>query len=231
MVLLYQGASAPFLLTQKPSLEATMPTRKDIHERVLNAANHEELMAAYADWAANYDDDLLGEMGYVAPLETSKLLQSYLEDKDACILDAGCGTGIVGQCLQNDGFANLHALDYSKDMLEQASKKGVYTALTQADMTKRLDMDDNTFDAIICVGTFTCGHVGPEAFAELVRITKPGGLICFTVRQESYASQQYRDIMTGMEQRGDWELQELRSMEYIQQEGSTCKVALYKVPA
>ncbi len=207
-----------------------MTTRKEIHERVLNAKTHEELMAAYAEWAANYDDDLLGEMGYVAPLATSQLLQSYLEDKDACILDAGCGTGIVGQCLQDGGYANLQALDYNTAMLEQAKAKNVYTALTQADLTKRLDIEDNTFDAIICVGTFTLGHVGPEAFQELVRITKPGGLICFTVRHEAYVSQEYRNIMTGMEQRGDWELQELRSMDYIQQEGSTCKVALYKVP-
>ena len=39
-----------------------MRHRKEIHERVLNAKNTEELMSAYRDWADHYDDDLLGEI-------------------------------------------------------------------------------------------------------------------------------------------------------------------------
>jgi ubiquinone/menaquinone biosynthesis C-methylase UbiE len=103
--------------------------------------------------------------------------------------------------------------------------------LNLSDLTKTLDINDNVYEAIICVGTFTCGHVGPEAFNELVRITKPGGYICFTVREQAYEEDDYRTKMRELENIGVWELQELYSTDYIQQEGSTCKVCLYKVKA
>jgi hypothetical protein len=32
-----------------------MSHRRDLHERVLQANNPDELAAAYADWAGNYD--------------------------------------------------------------------------------------------------------------------------------------------------------------------------------
>ena len=208
-----------------------MNKRKDIHERVLKASSKEELMAAYGEWAEKYDNDLIGEMGYVAPMISSKLLQRYIDRKDARILDAGCGTGVVGECLNKDGYSNLEGVDYSQQMLDKAREKCIYSTLNLSDLTKTLDISDNVYDAIICVGTFTCGHVGPEAFSELIRITKPGGYICFTVREQAYEEDGYRSKMRKLENDGIWELQELYSTDYIQQEGSTCKVCLYKVKA
>ena len=208
-----------------------MTNRKEIHDRVLNASNPEELMAAYCEWADNYDGDLLGEMGYVAPMITSKLLQNHLENKDARIMDAGCGTGIVGELLHQDGYGNIEGLDYSPDMLDKAKAKGIYKTLSQADLTGTLDIEDATYDAIISVGTFTCGHVGPDALGELIRITKAGGHICFTVREQAWEEDDYRTKLRDFENNGLWELQELRTADYIQQEGARCKVCLYKASA
>ena len=42
---------------------------------------------------------------------------------------------------------------------------------------------DNIFDAVMCVGTFTFGHVKPPALDEFIRITKNKGLICFTINE------------------------------------------------
>jgi len=208
-----------------------MSNRKEIHDRVLNASSPEELMAVYCEWADNYDCDLLGEMGYVAPMITSKLLQNYLDRKSARILDAGCGTGIVGELLHQDGYCNIEGLDYSQDMLNKAREKGIYKTLNQGDLTGSLDIEDATYDAIISVGTFTCGHVGPQAFGELIRITKAGGHLCFTVREQAWEEDDYRANLRDYENKGLWELYELRTADYIQQEGARCKVCLYKIPA
>lgn len=208
-----------------------MSNRKEIHDRVLNASSPEKLMAAYCEWADNYDGDLLGEMGYVAPMITSKLLQNYLDRKDARILDAGCGTGIVGELLHQDGYDNIEGLDYSQDMLNKAREKSIYKTLTQSDLTGSLAIEDATYDAIISVGTFTCGHVGPEAFRELIRITRTGGHLCFTVREQAWEEDDYRAKLREYENNGRWELQELRTADYIQQEGARCKVCLYKITA
>lgn len=208
-----------------------MSNRKKIHDRVLEASSPEELMAAYSEWADNYDGDLLGEMGYVAPMIASKLLQNYLDRKDTRILDAGCGTGIVGELLHQDGYGNIEGLDYSQDMLNKARAKSIYKTLNRGDLTGSLDIEDATYDAIISVGTFTCGHVGPEAFGELIRITRTGGHLCFTVREQAWEEDDYRAKLRNYENNSLWELQELRTADYIQQEGARCKVCLYKIPA
>jgi len=205
-----------------------MSDRKEIHERVLNAANKEELAEAYAEWADSYDRDLVDEMAYVAPALTLQLLQEYLEDKQARILDAGCGTGLVGLHLLKQGFEQVEGLDYSLQMLAKAKEKGVYTRLHQGDLTATLELPEAHFDAVICVGTFTCGHVGPEAFSELLRVTRPGGYICFTVRDKAWQDDDYSRHMEVLEKRGDWACVEERTSDYIRQEGSSCKICLYR---
>lgn len=208
-----------------------MTKRKPIHDRVLNATNKDELKAAYSEWAEQYDSDLVEELGYVAPVLAAKVLEKDLDDKTAQILDAGCGTGLVGEVLAREGYRDIHGLDFSEHMLQQARQKDIYTALHQADLTKRLDIDDNTYDAVISVGTFTCGHVGPQALNELVRITKPGGPICFTVRDTAWQDDNYRKTVQAMESRGKWEQEEELLTGYIEKEGSRCKICLYRVAA
>ena len=181
-----------------------MVTRKEIHDRVLNATSKEELATAYGEWAEHYDKDLIDEMGYVAPVIASQLLQEYVRDLSARILDAGCGTGLVGADLHQKGYRNLEGFDYSAQMLERAKDKEVYAILHQGDLTGRLGLADNSYDAIISVGTFTCGHVGPAAFDELIRITKPGGHLCFTVRDQAWEEDNYRVVMDKIENIGVW---------------------------
>lgn len=206
-----------------------MGERKEIHNRVLNASSSEELIAAYAEWADSYDSDLLHDMGYVAPLIASTLLQNYLNNPDAVILDAGCGTGLVGELLHQNGYTRIEGLDYSSHMLEKAAEKGVYTVLHQANLMKPLAMQDNGYDAVISVGTFTRGHVGPAALRELVRIARPGGYICFTVRKEAWDEDSYRIVTDELARSGAWQLREEYTADYIQQEGSQCYVCLYQV--
>ena len=205
-----------------------MANRKEIHDRVLNATSKEELATAYGEWAEQYDTDLIDEMGYVAPAIASQLLQEYLEDQSAKILDAGCGTGLVGADLHQKGYCNLEGFDYSAQMLGKAKDKEVYNKLHQGDLTGRLDLPENSYDAIISVGTFTCGHVGPEAFDELIRITKPGGHLCFTVRDQAWEEDNYRVAMDKIENIGAWKRVEEKTTVYIQQDGSSCNVCIYQ---
>lgn len=205
-----------------------MATRKEIHQRVLDATSKEDLATVYGEWAEQYDKDLIDEMGYVAPALASQLLQEYVDDLNARILDAGCGTGLVGSYLHQKGFRNLEGFDYSAQMLEKAKDKKIYTRLHQGDLTVRLNLADNCFDAIISVGTFTCGHVGPEALDELIRITKPGGYLCFTVRDQAWEEDNYRSAMDKIEQSGAWKRLEEKTTDYIEQDGSSCNICIYQ---
>ena len=206
-----------------------MGTRKPIHDRVLNASSKEELKAAYRDWADQYDSDLTNEMGYVAPQIASELLMKHLDDASAHILDAGCGTGLVGSIMHACGYTNIEGIDYSPDMLEKAAEKGIYRSLMEGDLMNALNIVDRKYDAVISVGTFTCGHVGPQAFDELVRITKPGGYICFTVRRQAWDEDQYGSKIKAITDAGAWKIKEMLTADYIQQEGSDCKACLYRI--
>jgi len=105
----------------------------------------------------------------------------------------------------------------------------VYQTLIQCDLTQTLDIAENTYDAVISVGTFTSGHVGPGALGELVRITKPDGCICFTVRETAWQEDNYQDEIAKIEKNKSWKLLEEQTTDYIKQEGSACKVCLYQV--
>jgi predicted TPR repeat methyltransferase len=211
------------------SQEIGMGKRREIHDRVLNASSKEELESAYSEWAEHYDNDLVDEMGYVAPRIASRLLMDYATDNAAIILDAGCGTGLVGEFLNREGYENVEGLDYSTSMLEKAAEKKIYRNLSQGDLTASLDIPSDTYDAIISVGTFTCGHVGPEAFKELVRITKPQGYICVTVREEAWQEDRYREIVEDLQRGGSWDLLEQNSADYIKSEDSNCIVCLFQI--
>lgn len=193
------------------------------------ASTDEELSSCYAKWADKYDEDTISGMGYVGPVLASKLLDAYLDSKKSKILDAGCGTGLVGKVLKEAGYSNIEATDYCDAMLAQAKDKNVYNNLFQADLTKGLDVPDSTYDAAICVGTFTYAHVGPEAFEEFIRITKPGGYVCFTIRDGAYQEYNYRAKMLELEAEGKWVLQEMLDEDYLVKESVSAKFCNYKV--
>ena len=206
-----------------------MSNRREIHDRVLQAADKHQLASAYAEWASTYDADLVDEMGYRAFSIASDLLISHLRSSQARILDVGCGTGLVGSYLTRAGYASIDGLDYSADMLAQAKAKSVYSNLLQGDMTRTLALPDDFYDAVICVGTFTLGHVGPGALRELARVSRPGGYICFTVRDAAWRQHEYARHIDELSDHGVWELLESREAPYIEEEGSMCQVVLCQV--
>ena len=71
--------------------------------------------------------------------------------------------------------------------------------------------------------------MGPAAFGELARVTRPGGIVCFTIRDGAYRDYDYRSAMLRMEACETWELQELREQDYLTREKVTAKFCAYKV--
>ena len=149
----------------------------------------------YDEWADAYEHDLLDEFGYTAHAIAADALVAALDDHDAAIVDYGCGTGLVGERLTAAGFTRLDGADYAPGMLEQCRAKGVYRHLFVADLTEPLDVDDATYDALICVGVMGAGHLVPEHFAELFRTVRPG--VPLPTRATPSASPRSRRPATG----------------------------------
>ena len=106
-------------------------------------------------------------------------IKQVLRDKpkdEIKIMDAGAGTGNIGVELRKLGYTNLHALDISQEMLDEAKKKNVYKEVISAPLNDQRIPEINTgeFDALICCGTLVCGHVHSGAFVEMIRMVKIG---------------------------------------------------------
>lgn len=142
-----------------------------------------ECAAIYDGWSESYDVDVAyGNVEYVAPNACALRAKTAGGNITGDVLDAGCGTGLVGLALAHHGAKNIDGIDLSTGMLYVARKTGVYRDLLTADMCKRIDMPDESYDVITCCGTFTPGHVGVDpAVRELVRLTKKGGVIVATI--------------------------------------------------
>lgn len=64
------------------------------------------------------------------------------------------------------------------------------------------------YDAVICVGVFTTGHVKAKGFDDLVHVLKPGGLASFGVHEKTLNDPDYGfDVkMNQLSDEGKWKL-------------------------
>ncbi len=175
---------------------------------VYSSPDNEELRRRYDVWAKEYDSDLERDFGWQGPSLAVDYLAKYVPSS-AVILDAGAGTGLVGVELQRRGYENLVGMDMSAGMLEEARTKGVYRQLDQMVLGEPLAYGDGEFDAVISVGVLTLGHAPAHALDELVRITRPGGHIAYSLRPDVYVQSGFKEKQAEMEEAGVWKLVEV----------------------
>ena len=176
-------------------------------QRVYASGDSAELASEYNRWAGEYDADLKA-LGYNAPRGGAELLARCVADKGARVLDAGAGTGMVGEELNRVGFERITALDMSPGMLAEAEQKSVYEALVVGELGKPLPFETGRFAGVTCIGVLTIGHAPPETLDELVRVTAAGGTIVFSMRTDYYTEGGFDVRQTALEAAGKWRLLE-----------------------
>jgi ubiquinone/menaquinone biosynthesis C-methylase UbiE len=159
-----------------------MPDDVDL-ERVYAARNAGELTAEYDRISEKYDAALTLDHDWRMP-EIMAGVAAWLLPRSARILDAACGTGLVGEHLKRFGFSDLHGLDLSPGMLAVAERKQVFRSLAVAALGGPLAYRTAEFDAFTVAGAFTPQHAPPESLRELVRVTRPGGYAIFSLRAD-----------------------------------------------
>ena len=179
-----------------------------------DAKNDNRLTEVYRDWAKKYDYDNDHVLGTVSQPKSVNLLTTRLKDRNAEIIDVGCGTGLVGENLKAKDFIYFDGIDISKDMLEIAKSRG-YRDLFFGSLNNRLPVLDNAYDTAMCVGVFTHGHVSSEGFNELCRIVKPGGYICFTINEGVFEKYGFKEMIGDFQSRKIWEVISLYKDDYM----------------
>ena len=190
---------------------------KDIDNKIpiYQLKSKEKVLDYYDNWTKKkqYNNDMV-IWNYEAPQNTASLLNKHAIDKKINILDAGCGTGLVGKELKKYGFSNLTGVDFSQSMLDLIPT-GIYHTIDLIDLNEPLKYEDNTFDAIMCVGTFTYGHVKAHALNEFIRIVNYQGLICFTINEGIYKEYEFDKKIDELTTNNQWEIIELSKSTYI----------------
>lgn len=151
-----------------------------IINKMIHARDPAIIKDTYQEWASDYDEDLQS-YGYVAPEIGSRLLQAKLPSHDCLILDAGCGTGLVGACLAELGYQRLQGTDFSEAMLEKASARGVYASVCVSDFTSNIASEDGIYDGVISIGVYK-DIFRDVLIPEMLRVCKAGGVVVFSAR-------------------------------------------------
>jgi len=176
--------------------------------RVYGARSNEELTRRYDAWAATYDRDV-DSVGYRLPALAAGLFGRYVAPAAGEILDAGCGTGLLGDLLHLLGYRALIGIDLSAAMLARAEARGVYGELRTMDLGARLDLADDRFAAATALGVLTPGHAPPSALDEMLRVTRPGGHLILTVTRPALEEGRFESHMADLDVAGVWEAREV----------------------
>jgi len=206
-------------------------SQKDVGNKIpiYKLKNTEQVMEFYDEWSEKdkYNKDMI-DWDYTGPQETVNTFKKYAKNKDILIFDAGCGTGLVGKELKKFGYNNFHGADLSKSLLDSIPKD-LYKQLNKIDLNQSIKIEDNFYDAIMCVGTFTYAHVKPNALDEFVRITKNKSLICFTINEGIYKEYGFDKKITELENKNKWKKIEFFKSDYIASKDVNAWLGLYEV--
>ncbi len=180
---------------------------KDRVQWIYSSKDSRELTDRYDLWAKDYDQDLEQTFGWLGPRYAADYFTNYVPTTGR-VLDAGAGTGLAGVILYELGYRDMVAADISPGMLEEARRKDVYTDVKVITLGETLDFPTDSFDGVIATGVFTVAHVPADAFDELVRVTKPGGHIVYTLRPDHFLDAGFREKQAALEDAKKWVLVE-----------------------
>ena len=139
------------------------------------------ILEGYARWAATYEQDM---DGHPLALAESGAVRALLPPcADIVALDAACGTGRYARALAEQGARQVIGIDQSTAMLEQARELTVSGSATQTLFKQGslldLPLEDHTCN--LAIVALALAHLETrqlgQAFAELSRILKPGGVL------------------------------------------------------
>ena len=155
-------------------------------DKAYAARNSDVIRSLYDEWAKTYDTDIQAQ-GYATPERAAMALAEFMPDKDVPILDIGCGTGLSGAALRDQGFTCIDGADVSAAMLEEARKKDLYRNLIELEVNGPLPFKPGTYSAFAAIGVIGPGAAPIKLFDTLMHALKKNGMIVFSLNEKALA--------------------------------------------
>jgi predicted TPR repeat methyltransferase len=144
--------------------------------------------------ARQFERHLVQELEYHVPEALAKLVLPELK-ANACVVDLGCGTGLVGVALAAAG-ARIVGVDLSARMLEIAARRGAYSTLEKGELAEVLAQHPaGSVNAVLAADVFIYVGELTAVFAAVARVLAPQGLFALSV--EGLEGGSYRLQPTG----------------------------------
>ncbi len=208
----------------------TQPDAPGAEQRLkalFQVGSDQENRTYYDQWAGCYDADLTA-LSYPAPQQAARMLAGLVDWRDRPVLDAGCGTGLSGQALRNEGFQVMDGLDYSQGMLDQAANKGLYRHLALADLSQPQSLAQAPYAAIVTVGTLTYDFLGVELVDHLMPALEPDGTFVLCTNARAWGLRSVEDYLGTLVQQGQITGLVMRACEYLPAEHASGMMAAWR---
>jgi len=187
----------------------------NIHDALQLNGDPETIIEYYRKWSHSYDEDVIENyygINYICDLLDKHLREQTDFTKPALkiIADIGCGTGLLGKPLHALGYTQLDGIDLSPEMIDKAKQTGYYRSFyTGINVNEAAPQElQGVYDATICIGTFTPGHVEPEALSQLVSMTRKHGLVVLSTRIPYYKTTNFQQVSDDLVAKGSVRLVE-----------------------
>jgi ubiquinone/menaquinone biosynthesis C-methylase UbiE len=151
-----------------------------------NISRHpKDVEKEYDSISHSYDAELEAK-GYLAPQHAGTIIKNHVPNTDNLILEAGCGTGLLGLELSKQGFANITGMDISSNCLKEAESKNVYAKTVKHNLLEPFPFPEKVFDCVVCVGVFSRFDEAQinQIVTEFARVAKNEGTIIFSHRED-----------------------------------------------
>jgi len=150
----------------------------------------------YDDWADTYDVELT-ENGYITPARCAKALAQCVEHTDIAVLDIGCGTGISGNALRNEGFQRLTGTDISQKMLDKAIKADIYNDVWLMDTENPFPFPAGKYQAITAVGVIGSGAAPVQVFHDACDRLNSGNKFVLSLNDHALVIPEFPQAISG----------------------------------
>lgn len=152
--------------------------------RTAQRSNPRYVRHLFDQFSTDYDQRMIGQLGYRAPAILRELASLILPMKsELTILDLGCGTGLSGEAFA-DMAAVIDGVDLSPSMIAKTKARGIYRELIVGDIETVLAQFPSTYDLVLAADTVV--YIGDLAILmrEVEKKISDGGYFLFTAEKK-----------------------------------------------
>jgi predicted TPR repeat methyltransferase len=166
------------------------PTNPEVHHMAVATSGNtpparcsSEYVSDYFDrFAASFDDALTNKLQYRGHEIVAAALTRHFgaANGELAVLDAGCGTGLVGSFVR-PWCCKLVGVDLSAKMLERARHRSIYDELHATELCEFLQSRSDAFEAILAADVLVYFGVLDGFITAASHALRRRGLLVFTV--------------------------------------------------